>query len=372
MSCFVFGNVHPIINPFVAYFDEDPQFTCGLEPIPSGLNDEQRRKYDRLYFPRTRSILLSYEMYFFADARIQHFSPRQWHDLEFAFRDGGIASFYSFGPAWFQAMWGSVLHPVIPVAEYSSHFHKPFRVIFSPQREPVFTPFIELGIENVVGDAYGIMVPRQGAKEWARMQPLDLPWLVSWKPGGADPGETWVLADELNNAWWATALAARNKNPYAIDLVLNMVLYSVNRPLISDIQARREARHVLYEYRTQKLLVLSMMEWADMFGANTLPITASLADLDDNHQEAVASFLEQDYSGVIGKMDANSAGIIALTREALRLKDDALFWVYVIEWMVVTATAMVSGVIVWGLMVRRILYRRASTTKTQTRSRLLL
>ncbi len=372
ISCFVFGNVHPILNPFVAYFDEDPLFTYGLEPIPSGLTDEQRRKYDRLYFPRTRKILLSYDMFFFADARIQHFSPRQWHDLEYGFRDGGVSSFYSFGPAWTQAFSGSILRPLLPTRDYDFHFHHPFRVIFRRERDPVFTPFIELGMENVAGDAYGMIYPRQGVTVWADMQPLNLPWLISWKPGGSDPGQAWVLADELNMAWWGTALASRNRNPYAIDMVINLILYSVDRPLITDIHSRRQARHLLYDYRTRKLLVLSMMEWADAFGANTLPMTEELAELDDVSVDARDRFLEQEYDAVITSMHSNLAAIDVLTGEAIRLKDEALFWVYIIEWLVVTSTGLLAGVIVWGLMIRRMMYKAARTTRTTIKTRLSL
>jgi len=48
---------------------------------------------------------------------------------------------------------------------------------------------------------------------------------------------------------------------------------------------------------------------------------------------------------------------------ALRLKDRALFWIYVIEWLSVSATFLVAGFAVWTLMVRRRLHREIAMTR---------
>jgi hypothetical protein len=45
-----------------------------------------------------------------------------------------------------------------------------------------------------------------------------------------------------------------------------------------------------------------------------------------------------------------------------RLKDEALFWVYVTEWLVVAGTGMICGFLLWTIMVRRRLYREIQTT----------
>jgi hypothetical protein len=53
----------------------------------------------------------------------------------------------------------------------------------------------------------------------------------------------------------------------------------------------------------------------------------------------------------------------AAEEEAVRVKNSALFWIYVIEWLVVTATLMISGMVVWGLMVRRRYFREVRSTR---------
>ncbi len=189
VSCFILGKVRHSLCPLTSFFSEDPLFVYSLEPIPSGLSDEERRKFDRQYFPRSRSALIeSIDMMFFSDARVQHFSPRQFRDIEYAFTEAGMPSFWSFGPAWLQAVEPTILRDLVPIREYEFYYHKNWRVSFREEAGAIFGVFRDLGMERVQGDAYAIMVPKQGSKIWADMVPLDLPWLVSWNPGGKNPG----------------------------------------------------------------------------------------------------------------------------------------------------------------------------------------
>jgi hypothetical protein len=57
--------------------------------------------------------------------------------------------------------------------------------------------------------------------------------------------------------------------------------------------------------------------------------------------------------------------------EALKLKDQALFWIYVSEWSVVTGTFLLCSFVVWSLMVKRRLYREVEETKLRIRGALL-
>ena len=50
---------------------------------------------------------------------------------------------------------------------------------------------------------------------------------------------------------------------------------------------------------------------------------------------------------------------------ALHAKDEALVWVYVVEWLTVSGTALVSAGAIWTLMVRRVAYREVVTTKLE-------
>ena len=367
ISCFLIGATHPSLCPFTGYFGEDPLFRYSVEPIEADLNDPDARKLDRAYYPRTREILLqSYDMIFFNDARIGHFTAKQFHDLDYAFREGGMASYWAFGPGYGQAIAGSILSDDLPISDYQGWYHQPWHVVFYRDRDPVFLPFIDLGMERVQGAAYAWMRPRPGTVTWADMQPLDMPWLVSWRPGGTHAGLTWVCADECDAYWWTLVSSARGSNPYAIDLATNLVLYSLGRPLISDIAIRREARYRISTFKAQKLTVLSVLEWADMFGANILPLYRQLTDLESYANTALDSYLDQSYDDSIRVMETADSRIAGISANAMDLKDRALFWVYISEWLAVTASGLISGLVVWSLMVHRRLYRPVGSTRLAT------
>lgn len=364
ISCFLIGSVHPNRCPFTNFFSEDPLFTYSVEPIPADLPDEAKRKIDRLYFPRTRrSLVESFQFIAFSDARIQHYTPRQFSDLDYAFRDAGVVSYYSFGPSWLHAFEPTIMYQLLPIEEYDFYFHKSWRVVFAEEREPVFTIFKELGMEKVQGDAYAWMKPRMGSLTWAYMQPLDLPWLVSWAPAGSNPGLAWVCGDEFNSQWWSLTPGTRGNNPYAIELTTNLILHSLGRDLISDIHARREARNAISFFQRDKLMVLSMMEWADAFGANTLPLSQRLRELENEVSGATELYLNQEYSDSIGIMEDLTDQITEIHGDAAELKDEALFWVYLSEWLVVTSVAILAGTVIWSLMIRRVAYREVAATR---------
>jgi len=368
ISCFLIGSVQAGICPLPNFFTEDPLFTWEQDPHQAGLSLQERIRLDRLYFPRSRKVLLEkFDMVFFADPYIDHFTATQFGDLYYAFTQGGMPSYWSFGPAYGQVIQPSILNDVLPISDYKGYFHQPWRAVFRRDRDPVFTPFIQLGVERVPGEAYGIMWPREGSLTWADMQPQNLPWVVSWRPGGKEAGLAWVFADEFNYYWWGTISEARGANPYALDLMTNVILYSLGRPLLTDILSRRSARVSIATFRSEKLLVLSMMEWADKFGANTLPLSNRLGELDSQAAAAHEQYLDQEYDSVISTMSAISSQMKEITALAVHLKDQALFWVFISEWLVVTSAAIVAGLTVWTLMIRKKVYRPVRVTRLTLR-----
>ncbi len=370
---FLIGATHPAINPFTGYFMQDPLFIYALEPIPPDLPDGEKQKLDRIYYPRTRQILIeSYDMIIFYDARLQHFTPRQLHDLDYAFREAGMGSIATFGPAWEQVWEVTTLYDTSPAFDYTDEwYHGLFWVGLRRDRDPVFTPFIELGMEKLLGDAYHLMVEKPGATVWADMMPMGTPWMISWRPGGSEAGLQWVCTDGFNAQWWGIGgsqgrtgtFGVLGSNPYAIDMSTNLILHSLDLPLISDIHARREARHLLSAFNEEKILILHMMDWADGFGANTVPLTERLSVVEDEAEAATEYYLVQDYPTVISQMEGISSKVSGITRDAVRLKNEAMFWVFVVEWLVVTSTGIVSGLVVWMLMGRRRIYKAVETTR---------
>ena len=345
-------------NPFRILFVRDPMFDYSIYPLPPDLSDDDKRKLDRVYYPRTREILLDkYDLFVFHDARIQHFIPRQLHDLDYAFREAGVTAICGLSLAWDSAWVPTILSDLVPISRDENFRYAGYTVDFVRERDPVFLAFLGYGIEKVVGSQLTEMTPKQGAVVWGYMRPQNLPWMVSWRPGGSRAGMQWVVTHTFDS-WWAETY-----NQYSSDVATNMIFYSLGMDLISDIQGRREARRLFTTFQSRKSLILSMVEWADNLGANVLPLSDRLIQIEGEMEEATESYIDQDYAETISFLEGLSSRITEISDEAIRLKDEAMFWIYLSEWLVVTSTAVMAGVVVWSLMVRRTMYRSIRATR---------
>jgi len=52
----------------------------------------------------------------------------------------------------------------------------------------------------------------------------------------------------------------------------------------------------------------------------------------------------------------------------MKLKDRALFWVYLTEWSAVMGTLFASGFVVYSLLVRRMLYKEVRLTRSRAQA----
>jgi len=362
ISAFVMGHSNYIWhNPFRILFLRDPIFRHAIFPTQDLLTPGEKERLDRVYYPRTRDLLIrSYDLIVFHDLYGWQFTSRQVFDLDYAFREAGMTAICGLAESWDHVWQPTILADLLPVSEHKStqaFVNRPYWVKFRTERDPVFLPFVDLGIEKVFGNNYCLMTARQGATIWGDIMPAEIPWMVSWRPGGSDAGMQWIVSQTFD-PWWA-----EENNPYALDVATNMIFYSLGWPLISDIHARREARHLFANVQTQKSLILSMMEWADTFGAKTLTLSERLTDLEDEMEGAIRDYMEQDYAATISFLESMPTTVSEIAKDAMRLKDEVLFWVYLVEWLTVTSVGIIAGVAVWSLMVRRRMYRIIETTR---------
>jgi hypothetical protein len=101
----------------------------------------------------------------------------------------------------------------------------------------------------------------------------------------------------------------------------------------------------------------------EKFGASTAQFSVNLADIDLHWASASDHYLDGDYDAALSELDEGKTRAQSLREEVLGAKDRVLFWVYMIEYLVITGTSVASGSILWTLMVRQRLYRSARTTR---------
>ena len=106
--------------------------------------------------------------------------------------------------------------------------------------------------------------------------------------------------------------------------------------IIRDKEIQLKPEEVIRQLYTDKLI--------KTFGEPRAP----RSEITKHHQDVAASL---------------QAMLEEAEKEAVKLKNQALFWVYVIEWLAITGTAMLTGFLTWSLMVRRKLYREVKTLR---------
>jgi len=92
-------------------------------------------------------------------------------------------------------------------------------------------------------------------------------------------------------------------------------------------------------------------------------VDQKLGESEEALQTARRSFVDLELEESKSRADA----VVDMLNEAYSLafeaRDDALFWIFVTEWLAVTATGLICGFVIWTLMIRRRLYREVGITR---------
>ncbi len=154
---------------------------------------------------------------------------------------------------------------------------------------------------------------------------------------------------------------------YYPDTVLNTFYYAAAFSIPEDVALMHELRASWHRIHIEKSLLYGLMEFADNFGASVLTIENRMRDVDVLKRSSDSLYMDEDYAAALGKMGEALCELEDLQGLAVRLKDRALLWIYTIEWFAVLSALMVSGFILWTLMVRRAIYREVKTTQAPPR-----
>jgi len=110
-------------------------------------------------------------------------------------------------------------------------------------------------------------------------------------------------------------------------------------------------------------MLVSVLEFVERFGASTVTLYNELDQIDDLEKVAEDHYRRNEYDEASETFDEVHLAWNELNTKAIKLKDNALAWIYLIEWLVVSGASMVTGLVVWSLMIRRRYYRGVRTTR---------
>ena len=341
-------------------------------PMPAPTIEDLNRLV-RLYMPRTYEDLVeNYDVIVFFEANVQAVA-QHIDKLARGVSQGGLGmvmtgGWQSFGGATGYFPWGvTPVGPLLPTEDVVGTWHESVQhriVIDKPQNEFIRSlPWDprDPALYGAVWD-HNLLKVRAGAEQLAHVVSpgCDAPLMVTWRLEGGP--RTFSLASE--GGW---RLFSMTKWRYDYDFCSNLVIYLDDRPVPQDIALVQAARNKIFEVATRRSMLVSLLDFCESFGANTQTITGRLREIDEVIVEALPQYLNLDFQEALESYKTAAKLMDNLEGEAMRLKNRALMWIYVIEWLAVTGTMLVCGMALWSLMVRRRLYRQVRYTRLAPR-----
>jgi hypothetical protein len=272
---------------------------------------------------------------------------------------GGPQSFGGYGP-WGHPSWdGSPVADVLPVSlpgDWSYH-DKSFHLVPAKGRED--HPLVR-GIpwEQMVLKDYNRVLAKQGAVVVGESDnfPPKSP-ILTYMEIGQGIGEAFVFD------WGGTGPREFHRWTYGPIVLSNIIYWPAGVQIPEDMGLYLRVRNKLTKYLSLRSYTLSVIDFAERFGANMKRAEGALAESNDDRREVISLYVGGSYEESLERLDSALENLEEASQLAMKAKDEALFWVYVIEWFTVSGTGMMCGVILWTLMVRRAAYREVGTTR---------
>ncbi len=377
------GSVDPSQSPIPHWLLPDLAFEVSLVPTrmydTEAMRPDEARRMLRLYFPRSDMQMASYDLLIFSGGDVRFFEPQKIAMMIRAV-DSGAAAVTDMGgmsvplhPDWIASgIWEVFPNEVLAVKamwESGLPTDQPFRVRVNRDLESnPLLPFIPLGIESMVGGRTRTICPRPGSTVYAWTEAESLRGrTMTYRPAAAviwkyGTGTGLALEAYFGHSWWSS-MVDPTRNEYGQDILINYLLDAAGRPYARDIGILHAVRQSFAGFQNRLSFLREIFDFVELFGANTNALLEDLDDAKAAFSSARDSYMAGDFEEALRASDRASSQLVDLGHDAMKLKDRALFWIHLIEWLAVAGSLMISGFALDQLMIRRRLYRRPSTTR---------
>jgi len=364
-----------------AFFDSEPAVTFNFVPANNiggyYLNTAEILKMIRLYFPRSYEEMRSFEVLILNGPEFNLMTKQQDRWMFDAIKEGmgGIndMSVFSIISGVAEAWSASQTQLAFPndapavTAQGAGEFQSGiFSVkINSEARYPILTPFIPFGVEkNSHPGCWRFVIHREGSEvlAWRVGVGKRYDYMAAWE---YEKGRTITNGNAMAMCWQGYPRSPQD-NQYSPGILMNMMYWLAQRDLIGDIEVFHRVKGNFAEFRSRMLVLISLLDFIDKFGANTGNVQEEIIGLDELYDLASDHYLDGEFVECEELMLEALEQFSSVEDMARREKERALMWVYVIEWLVSASTLFISGFILWTLMVRRRLYREIEATKLRS------
>ncbi len=190
----------------------------------------------------------------------------------------------------------------------------------------------------------------------------EYPWISWWTSGkGKVVGETQVFGS------MGTTNRMLQEWRWYQDFLIYMVYFGADKPIPQDIYRAHRIREEINTHLDKASMLVSLIEFVEKFGASATRLYADLDAMNQREREAEEFYRLDDYDGAAEVFEEIHLSWNQLNAKAVKMKEKALAWVYIIEWSVVSGVALASGSSLWYLMVKRRMYKEVATTRMQVR-----
>ncbi len=368
-----------------AWFTTEPSTDPIIIPtrVWGAVSTADIQRFMRIYFPRTYEDLLQYEFFFMAQVDLRFFTPGQqrWiYDALTNYEKGGantrsiISTHDEFHIPWRDSIISSAFPNDVAaiIEDIANKEGKPGPLVIKDDKDlpNIMKPF-KTPIEGIFTSYGGLnTIPKPGSvvlsytknnEGFGQPIPGQVAHVFYWRWNNSI---TFTLRDMVYDTFWSAPTGgSMTSNPYSLDIVANMIWFSTGRELPHDPLKVHDLRRDLFNFNIQKSLLTSLLDFAETFGADPSKEYARMGNIEDTRREVTNLYLDGEFDAAYEMTKDILDALSDLEEDATKLKDRALFWVYVVEWSVTTGVLMVAGFVLWTLMVRRALYREVSATK---------
>jgi uncharacterized membrane protein len=327
--------------------------------------DRELRQFMRIYMPRNyRDLTSNYDILILSDTNRALYAVEQLEWFRRGVEEtgigmmmvGGVEAFGGDGhPSWGSSSVEDAL-PVLCISDTS--FRNDFKVVANHPDDP-FLQSLPWGTMpafhgmNVVTAKEGSTVLLQANVD------ANHPALAYWEYG---EGSSLAHMPDWTPAWGSSVMYYWE---YYSDYIANMNYLVAGVQIPQNPQMMHQIRAQFRDYVLNRALAVSLMEFVEKFGARISVGEERLTEIAVTHGKAVDHYINQEYDQALGILVDMDQAFKDLSDELVELKDRALFWIYIVEWLAVSGTAIICGALVWALMVRRRLYREVRITRAR-------
>ncbi len=151
---------------------------------------------------------------------------------------------------------------------------------------------------------------------------------------------------------------------YAPDFASYMVYFAAGVRLPASPELAHEFKRRIWLYREAVESLYKLVEFIEMMGVSASRISLDTQVSDSLYEQAQDLYRAQDYGAAADLAAEAVASIRRLESIAIKNKDRAFLWIYLVEWLSVTSVAAIAGTLLWTLMVRKATYRPVETTRS--------